>query len=199
MFKIRLLRRRLLLMIGLTLFAVCLFSIGILHTLILSAAQTPDSLPQSDIVIVLGAGLRGDQLSLTLRYRMETALAYLQQHPHLQVIVSGGRGPGETISEAAAMRNFLLEQGIANARIIVEERSTSTYENLLYSRDLLPKNTKKSLIVTSDFHMFRALMLADHLGYEASGLPAPSVDFLNFRHIPREWLAIVKSALFDIR
>jgi uncharacterized SAM-binding protein YcdF (DUF218 family) len=197
MFKINSIRRKHLLLVGVGLLATALLLIGVLHTLIFLGGQPPDLVPETDIVIVLGAGLRGDQLSLTLRYRMETALSYLQKYSQLKVIVSGGKGPGEIMTEAAAMRDFLIENGLDESRILLEDRSTSTYENLLYSRELVPEKAK-SLVVTSDFHMFRALMLADHLGYNATGLPAPSVDFLRIKHYTREYLAIIKSIVIDI-
>ena len=81
------------------------------------------------IIIVLGAGLKGDTPSLALERRLEKAAEYMNKNGNAIAIVSGGQGKGETISEAQAMENYLLNHGIREDRIIKEDNSTSTYEN----------------------------------------------------------------------
>jgi uncharacterized SAM-binding protein YcdF (DUF218 family) len=165
--------------------------------LIWNAGRHVEQAPRTDYLIVLGAGLRGEQLSLTLQYRMDTALRYLKQHPDIPVIVSGGLGRNELITEATAMKRYLLKKGISENRILTEDQATSTYENLKFSKKLIPANSTVT-IVTSDFHMFRARMLAAHLGYDAYSFPSQSKKHLLIKHYTREHPAIVKSILFDI-
>ena len=86
-----------------------------------------------DYILVLGAGLNGDKPSAVLEMRLEKARLYLQEHPQTVVIVSGGQGPTEPVSEAESMKNWLMEKGIPNSRIIMEDKSTTTAENIRYS------------------------------------------------------------------
>jgi len=90
-----------------------------------------------DAVIILGAGIKGERLSLTLKYRLDKGLEYIALNPNAKIIVTGGKGPGESITEAEAMRRYLVSQGIENDRIIIEDKATSTYENLMYSSEFL--------------------------------------------------------------
>lgn len=85
-----------------------------------------------DYLMVLGAGLRGTKISTSLLYRLETALDFHELYPDVKIIVSGGQGEGEKISEASAMRNFLVDNGVDSSQIIMEDKSTDTYENFLY-------------------------------------------------------------------
>lgn len=86
-----------------------------------------------DFIIVLGAQVRGDTPSVTLQYRLESAYDYLMVNPQTKAVLSGGQGPDEIMTEAEAMRRYLVGKGIEEERLILEEQSTSTYENLKYS------------------------------------------------------------------
>jgi hypothetical protein len=101
---------------------------------LLCAGAFPPACPPCDWVVVLGAGLHGDRPSETLRRRLETAADYLRENPGARAVVSGGRGPGETITAAAARRPFLVKAGVAQERILPEDRASSTEENLQNSR-----------------------------------------------------------------
>lgn len=120
------------------LFAVWLVSFLVIEGLILYAAYVEETF-ESDYVVVLGAGLFGDQLSPTLQYRLETCLSYLKNRPRVKVVVSGGQGTDEAISEAEAMKRYLTVHGIEKHRVIMEDKSTSTYENLLFSKKILER------------------------------------------------------------
>ncbi|NPV89164.1 MAG: YdcF family protein [Firmicutes bacterium] len=154
----------------------------------------------ADYLLVLGAGLWGDQMPRLLSDRVETARLYLLAHPSARVIVSGGQGRGETITEAEAMKRYLVRNGIPESRIIKEERSTSTFENLKNTREILAQNQAGSAriaIVSSDYHIFRSLMLARRLGMNAGGIPCPTY-ILDVPHsYAREYLAVIKSFLLD--
>lgn len=108
----------------------------------------------SDIkyAVILGAGLNGDQISERLKIRLDTALLYLKEN-HIPIIVSGGQGEDELISEAEAMKRYLIDNGIESDRILLEDKSTSTYENLLFSKNTMKLENPKIALVTSDYHM----------------------------------------------
>ncbi len=146
-----------------------------------------------DYLVVLGAQVRGEQVSKSLRYRLDTAVDYLEENPETRVVVTGGKGPGEDVSEAVAMRNYLVEQGIERERIIMERHAVNTEQNLSYSRSLIGDSTKSVGIVTSSFHVFRAVGLAEKAGFErVTGIAAPSVTGLLPNMMVREFFAVLK-------
>lgn len=97
----------------------------------------------ADYMILLGAKVKGTEPSYSLQYRIDKAAEYLKTHEQTIVIVSGGKGKGEDISEARAMKKGLMKQSIAEQRIIMEDRSTNTDENIEFSKSLIPANKKK--------------------------------------------------------
>lgn len=189
------LNRKVLITVG----TLWLMSFVIIEGLIISGARSDEDKPV-DYIVVLGAALHGDNLSFTLRSRMDTALKYLNSHPKTKVVVSGGRGLGETLTEAEAMRRFLVNNHISDKRILKEEKSTSTIENLRFSKSILakdPKFNQRIMIVTNDFHLYRGKNLAKRIGLTAYGLPAKTPRSIIFNVYCREYLAIIKSYLFD--
>lgn len=123
-------------------------------------------------VIVLGAMVRGDQPSRMLRDRLNAAAAYLDRHPAAVCIVSGGQGADEDYSEAYVMQKYLVEQkGIDPARIRMEEHSTSTYENIRYSMEIIRQEglCDGVAIATQEFHQYRASAMARQAGASAVG------------------------------
>lgn len=154
-----------------------------------SAAPSADA----QYMIILGAQVRGDTPSLTLKARIDTAARYLQAHPQIIVICSGGQGSGENISEAAAIRRGLLSAGIGEERIRLEDASTSTVENLRFCMELLPSPDTKTIIVTNDFHCCRAGLIAKKCGYtNGSTLPAEEFLLTTPHYFLREFFAILK-------
>ena len=123
-----------------------------------------------DAVIVLGAGVNGETPSAALWSRIAAAADYLEQHPDVPVVLSGGQGPGEYISEAEAMRRALWTNSESwNERYLLEDRSTSTAENFKYSKELLEEygldtDTAVIAVVTNDFHCFRTHLIAQRQG-----------------------------------
>lgn len=148
-----------------------------------------------EYAIILGAKVNGETPSLTLRYRLEEALTYAETYPNVKFVLSGGQGPDEAISEGEAMRRFLLEKGVDEERLLLETESTSTYENLLYSKKLLPEDLGGITIITSDFHLTRARLLAENLGLETDALPAKTPRSVEARHHVRERLALIKTVI----
>lgn len=155
-----------------------------------------------DYVVVLGAGLWGDIPSLTLRQRLDQSLELLKKDPDTKIVLSGGMGPGETISEAEGMRRYLIEKGVDEKLLLMEDKSTSTKENLQFTRKLLDKvdgrEDIKIKIVTSDFHMFRAKLLGKRYGFRVYGDPSPIHPLLIPAYYSREYFAVIKSLIFDL-
>lgn len=154
-----------------------------------------------DYLIVLGAGLRGEYISRSLRYRLDTAIEFNKENPDVKIIVSGGQGSGETITEALAMKRYLVGNGVDEDIIISEDKSTNTYENFLFTKDLLKKEFGDKdytlTVVTNDFHMYRAKYLGRKVGFKCLGYPAPSdiSTTLNF-HV-REFFGVIKAYIFN--
>ena len=160
-------------------------------------AAHPGVLPDREYVVVLGAGVRGTVPSLSLRERISAAYDYLTAHPDSVAVLSGGQGPGEEITEAACMYRELTEMGIDPQRLLLEEKSTSTMENLTFSLELLEKERgvrpKEIAIVSSEYHLFRAKCFAGELGLEAVGVPARTSWFaLRLNYYLREIVAVWK-------
>ena len=176
-------------------FAAGAIAVGGLSALIATtAAATPPA--GVDCLVVLGAGLRPDGYpSETLRFRLEAALAYLNENPETTCIVSGGQGFGEPLTEADAMAEYLEARGLDGARITKEERSSTTAENVRNSSALLAPGATVA-IVTNDFHLYRALLIAKKNGLpDAHGLAARTNPLYLPQATLRECAAIVKEAL----
>ena len=148
---------------------------------VVSAGHGADD-PEAQWVVVLGAGVNGETPSLTLRTRIDAAAAYLEEHPDVPVVLSGGQGPGEAITEAECMRRALVRRGADESRLYPEERSTSTQENLRYSRAILEElgvdPARRVAIVTSDYHLCRARLM---WGGASTAVPAHMPSALYFR------------------
>ncbi|MFD2443601.1 YdcF family protein [Bacillus sp. CGMCC 1.16607] len=149
-------------------------------------------LDHAEYMIILGARVKGTVPSLALQYRIDAAAQYLTKNPQTIAIASGGKGPGEEITEAEAIKRDLTEQGIHESRIILEDKSTNTIENINFSKKLIPNNLEKGLIVSNDFHIFRAKMIARDQGIDLEGLPAKTPTVALLKSYTREYLAITK-------
>ena len=135
-----------------------------------AAVQQPGA--DARYVIVLGAAVYGETPSVTLEHRLEGAVRCLAMNPEAKAVVSGGQGAGEDISEAECMRRYLSEHGIAPERILIEDRSTSTKENLAFSKAVIEADggtTDRVVIVSSGYHLYRAQKTAEQLGMRAGG------------------------------
>ena len=153
-----------------------------------------------DYLVVLGAGLRGRSISASLLYRLETALDFHDMYPDLKIVVSGGQGEGEDMTEALAMRNFLVDNGVNPNLIIMEDKSTNTYENFLYTKNVLEEETVKEdftiTIISNNFHMYRAKFLAKEVGFNTYGYPAPSHKASALVFYVREFFGVIKAYIF---
>ncbi|WP_053366752.1 YdcF family protein [Bacillus sp. FJAT-27245] len=165
--------------------------VGFLHAKIHLHAKGEPA-PGADYLIILGARVKGEIPSLALQERIDAAASYLHDNPSTVAIASGGMGPGEDISEAEAIKRELVWHGIAESRIIMEDRSTSTYENIKFSKELLPERVRKGLLVTNTFHLYRAKMIAGDNGLDLGGLPAKTPSQAVVKSYAREYLALTK-------
>ena len=173
----------------------------VLQGLIISGARTEDS--DVDCLIILGAGIYGEYPSMTLVSRLDAALDYIQSRGKTPIIVSGGQGPGETITEAEAMFRYLTRRGVDENNVWKEDSSTNTWENLAFSLELMktkglePGNVKIA-IVTNEFHLYRAKHIAGTLGVSAIGVAART-PYLGLRILYhcREAVALLKDFLLS--
>ncbi|MGL5574532.1 MAG: YdcF family protein [Sarcina sp.] len=160
---------------------------------------------KTNVVMVLGAGLEGDQVSPTLKTRLDGAIKYLKKTEGYDfILVSGGQGHDELISEAEAMKRYLVNAGVPNEQIVLEDKSTSTYENFKFSKDIIEKKTGKYIedlnikVFTNGFHCMRSYFLGKRLGYGelstyGTSTPPSLVPYYYFREV----FAFAKSIMFD--
>ncbi|MEE3481155.1 MAG: YdcF family protein [Lachnospiraceae bacterium] len=152
--------------------------------------------PGADAVIVLGAQVRKSGPSTILKYRLDAAVSYLEENPDAVCIVSGAQGRSEPFTEARGMADYLQSQGIPEDHIILEEKAETSAENLKYSRELLPAEDSSVVLVTNNFHMYRALAIARKQGYsDVSGLASGSPRLFLLNNMLYESAAIVKNRL----
>ena len=146
----------------------------------------------ADVIVVLGARVMPDgQLSTTLEHRMEAAYEAYEKGLSNAFILCGGQGDDEPMSEAVAMANYLYAKGVDKDRVFLEDKSVNTFENLTNARTIMEQNGMKNvLLVTSDYHITRALWLTHDAGVEATGYPAPGPD-LRYNQL---WARVKESA-----
>ncbi|WP_371361469.1 hypothetical protein SRRS_28680 [Sporomusa rhizae] len=148
----------------------------------------------SDTIIVLGAKLIGNQPSTMLRLRLDEAVHLYNEGYAPTVIVSGAQGQDEIASEASVMHDYLVAKGIPADKIYVEDKSYNTYQNLLNSKSIMREHgLRQAIIVSNSSHIRRSLVLAQQLGIEASGSPAPMADnaYLTAKQYAREGAAML--------
>lgn len=181
--------------------SVVLASIIIIEGLIISTGNRVDTDQEVDYLIVLGAGLYWDTISPSLQERLKVAEQYLQENKDIKVIVSGGQGPDEKFSEAYAMSRYLIDQGIETQRIILEDQSSNTFQNLSYSlekiREIDKTQNPRVLIASNKYHIFRSKILAQRLGMTPYGLPGKIPPSIVLKSYAREYFAVIKYLLLD--
>lgn len=169
-------------------------------------AQTGDG---PEVMVVFGCHVNKDGPSIQLRERLDAALGYWREHPDVKIVVSGGKGDNEHESEAQCMHDYLIEHGVSEESVLMEDQSRNTHQNVLYTHELLQSTVDSGaweqpgryVLVSSDFHLSRILMLWGR-GFGTTSnvttVPAPvsSVPY-RVQMLFREPLALVKSFLFD--
>lgn len=180
-----------------------LLSFAVLLGVVLTGARD-HIVGQPQVMVILGCKVESWGPSILLQDRLDKALDYLEDHPDLTIVVSGGQGNDEHQSEAQCMYDYLTAHGVDGGQILMEDQSHNTWENVCFTQEQLQAegvDTSEMLVVSNGFHLARVRMLWDRAWegeYTLSTLAAPS------SHIPsrlkmyiREPLALVKSYLFD--
>ena len=147
-----------------------------------------------DVVIVLGAGVNREMVSRPLAHRLYAAIDYWEENPNAYIIVCGGLGNRATITEAEAMSRFLVARGIPQEKILLEEMSTSTYENLVFAKEILEEHFPdgfRAVVITNDFHIYRATQMARGIGLDVSRVGAHTDWYSRPVNYLREMLAVL--------
>lgn len=195
--------------------------LGVLCVLVFLGAAAPDK-ENLDYVIVLGARVKEHTVSNSLKMRLDKAMEYAEENPDTVLVLSGGCGPGESVSEAEVMREYLVYNGVRPEQLLVEDRSVSTVENIAYSKVLIEQHRmkdKKELVplqrkmtsvpyavapdkpleigvLTSNFHIYRARLTAEKWGFDnVYGISSASDPVLFVHLCVRECASIVKDRL----
>lgn len=143
-----------------------------------------------EYIVVLGAGLNGDKVTPLLASRINKGIKLYRKNRFSKIIMSGGQGSDEMISEAQAMANYAVEMGVRKEDIILEDQSTNTEENILFSANLIPKDSKIA-IVTNHYHLFRALLFAKKLGVSCIGYGARTKFYFSLNAFIREFIGYI--------
>lgn len=188
---------RLLRYTALTLTAVFVSSFILIQFLIHSAIETTDK--DCDYILVLGCGVRGDTLTAAGIHRANAAIKYMSWRPECRAVLCGGQGKGESISEARALYNYMTEHGIDKSRLLLEERSTDTTQNVRFAKDVIEADggdikTQTFCVATNDFHLYRSMLIMKKQGYNTAypvdgGLP--NVFLLRENMHLREYFSIL--------
>ncbi|GEK34206.1 YdcF family protein [Kurthia sibirica] len=159
---------------------------------LIDRGQKPVADGSAKYAIVLGAKIKANGVpSQALKNRLDAAYNYAKKYPQVQLILSGGQGADENESEAVAMRNYLLARGMDEQRLILEDQSTSTYENIKFSMAKMLEPQQKTTIISNDFHLARGKMIANYFGMDADVVSAKTPTTIAFKAGVRERLGLI--------
>lgn len=140
---------------------------------------------EPDYIIILGSGLFGDKVPPLLAQRLDKGLQIYEKFSRRpRIIVSGGQGPDELVSEAQAMAAYLTEKGVPAAAILLEDQSRTTFENLSLSKKLMTQKASYSLVVTNSFHALRAGVYMRRIGIKGRSIGSPTALYF----LPSAWI-----------
>ena len=193
--------------------------------ILVASGMAREEVRNPEFCIVLGASVKEDgSLSPSLKRRLDEAIRFSDRNPATRFVLSGGKGPKEPVTEAEAMGSYLVYNGVPEDRLLLEIQSKNTYENILYSDALISRvlaeekkgrsrAAKKApegssfiqaeglpvrvAILSADYHLFRALHLAEKMtGGEYCGIASKSDPVMFAHFVTRECIAIVKDKFF---
>ncbi|MCL2638074.1 MAG: YdcF family protein [Oscillospiraceae bacterium] len=185
---------------------VILASVGLLYVgflsmnMFIAARDEPEIPPEKErTLIVLGCQIRGDNPSFMLARRLAAARNYLLADENSVCVVTGGIGQGQARSEACVMRDWLINNGISEERIFLEERSTSTAENIAFASEIIDEfNLPRDVVIVSDgFHLWRGKIIAERFFDEVNSVPAKTQPYVLPTYAVREWLALTRELVFS--
>ncbi len=171
-----------------TAFFACISALVVFVMFLLSYGLSDTVSGKEHAIIVLGSGIRGELLTQGLKNRLDAAIDCYEENEDLLIVVSGGQGPQEDITEALAMERYLLSRGIPQDKIVKEEKATSTYENFVNSKrilDSLFEGEYATAFVSNEYHIYRASSLARIAGFGA----------VTHTHSNTMWYTLVPSTL----
>lgn len=146
----------------------------------------------ADYIVVLGCGIKGDKVTPLLAARIDRGIELARYNPGALLIMSGGQGPGEDMPESEAMAEYAVGQGIDAGRILKENRSISTQENLWFSRELMSGTNPRIILVTTAYHVFRSLLLARQQGIKCVGFGAKTKWYFTLNALIREFIGYLR-------
>lgn len=192
-------RRRVLYRVYLALIALLIGYAGYLSVKMIGSCLDSPHPNSGRTAIVLGCQVYDSGPSVMLKNRLDAALEFLDSSPRSVCIVSGGKGEGEPVTEAEAMKEYLVSNGIEPSRIFTEDKSLSTEENLAFSKQVMEENgmPAEAVIITDGFHMLRARMLAEKQGIDALSFPSATPLHLLPVYWYREWAGVTYTVLFS--
>ena len=151
---------------------ISVFAVPFLFSLFLAIYGNRSNVDYTeDVVIVLGAGVMGENVSRPLAHRLIAATDYWFENQGSKIVVTGGLGNLATITEAEAMARFLIRRGVPEEVIILEDQSTTTYENLLFAKEILDEYFPEGyrvVLISNDFHMYRGVQMARQVGLDVN-------------------------------
>ena len=165
---------RVLSVVGRVLFGLFLVSFIAIQGIILHGMRADPEAADAEYLLVLGARVYEDgRPSAALAARLDTAYDFMQEHPEVTAILCGGQGSNEPCPEAEAMYDYMVAKGVDADRLLLEDKSSNTIQNIENARALIG-NGHKTAVVTSDYHLARARVLMERGGLDACGIPAPT-------------------------
>lgn len=168
--------------------------VGTFAALLALAGRRDTATFDEDAVIVLGASVHGTTVSGALAGRLDRAIEYRDRNPGALLVVSGGMNPQGEVTEAVAMRNYLVARGVPASGTVLEDRSTSTRENFAFTRELLDGRLASGYqvcFVTDGFHIYRSARMANAAGLDATHLSSAQARYSRPSHYVREMAAVV--------
>lgn len=158
--------------VGRVLFLAFLVSFVLIEGLIWAGAQTDEAACDADYVLVLGAGIYEDRPSVTLRSRLDAALNLMEESDAV-IVLCGGQGSDEIMPESHVMYNYMVQNGADFDRLLIEDTSRNTIENIENAKAMLPEGASTA-VITNEFHLARTRRLMTRAGLDAVGVSAPT-------------------------
>lgn len=183
---------------GTSVIAIICIAAALLISVLMVRTAMDNPKGQKTTLVVLGCQVKEGRPSLMLRRRLDAAYDYMIEYSDVTAIVSGGKGYDEQISEAQCMKEYLVSKGITPERIIIEDKSSTTSENLKFSSEIIKEKSlnEKITIVSDGYHQLRAEMIANDLGIEAYNISAPTSVWLIPTYVVREWFGVAYQFVF---
>lgn len=163
---------KIIVILGRSIFALFLISFISIQYIIISGEYTDNEVYKADRILVLGALIYNDRPSAALQSRLDTAIELLNENEDAVLIVCGGQGDNEIMPEAHMMQKYLLQNGVSKDKILVEDTSKNTIQNIKNAKELYNLEDYKTAVITNEFHLARARKLMKQAGLDAYGMPA---------------------------